>query len=451
MKKNIKKVVAIGIGISIMNGAMVQAFAVENNEKNIVQTSTDKTKGLENITKKVITNESNSIINGQVVNIKPILTLENIIKSAIDNSDKLSLKSKEITLYRNKEKLQEKNNDFYESINQKVYDFPYDKLELQEKQTKQSKEFLEDQIANDITAKYNAIIIKQIDINKAKTNLEIKNKELDTARTKVRIGMATDNQLNDKQIEIKSLQDDIKAKEDSLKNNIDYLGVLTNLNLSNYTLDQNIKYDVFRIDGSVDKYFDDKIDTYLKYNYKMIKLTKDYLDELKDDGIKDIMDKDIPQIPDKSKFVAMDQNTGTATFNSNGYALSLIDFMQTQQIFLKKLDAYSSYLDGKYNLEESKVKLDDAKKNLKNGLKEGYSTLLDLENKINTLNEQVKSTNTKLRYAKSQVDIGMMTENNYKAQVLKSEDLDTALRSLINTYNTLKDNIQKPWLLSGKQ
>lgn len=451
MKKSIKKVVAIGIGISIMNGAMVQAFAVENNEKNIVQTSTDKTKGLDNITKKVIENESNSIINGQVVNIKPILTLENIIKSAIDNSGKLSLKSKEINLYRNKEKLQEKNNDFYESINQKVYDFPYDKLELQEKQTNQSKEFLEDQIANDITAKYNAIIIKQIDINKAKTNLEIKNKELDTARTKLRIGMATDNQLNDKQIEIKSLQDDIKAKEDSLKNNIDYLGVLTNLNLYNYTLDQNIKYDVFRIDGSVDKYFDDKIDTYLKYNYKMIKLTKDYLDELKDDGIKDIMDKDIPQIPDKSKFVAMDQNTGTATFNSNGYALSLIDYMQKQQIFLKKLDAYGSYLDGKYNLEESKVKLDDAKKNLKNGLKEGYSTLLDLENKINLLNEQIKSTNTKLRYAKSQVDIGMMTENNYKAQVLKSEDLDTALRSIINTYNILKDNMQKPWLLSGKQ
>jgi len=318
-----------------MNGNMVQGFAAENNEKNILQTSIDATKGSGSITKEVITNESNSIINGQVVNSKPILTLENVIKSAIDNSDKLTLKSKEITMYRNKMDIQDKNNDFYESINQKVYDFPYDKLELQEKQTKQSEAFLEDQISNDITGKYNTIIMKQIDINKAKTNLEIKNKELSTVRTKVSIGMATDNQLNDKQIEVKSVQDDIKAKEDSLKNNVDYLGVLIGLNLSNYSLDQSIQYDIFKIDGSVDGYFDDKIDTYLKYNNDMIK-------------------------------------------------------------------------------------------------------------------EQIKSTNTKLRYAKSQVDIGMMTENTYKAQVLKSEDLDTALRNLINTYNTLANSIQKPWILISK-
>ena len=433
-----------------MNGNMVQGFAAENNDKNIVQTSIDATKSSGSITKEVITNESNSIINGQVVNSKPILTLENVIKSAIDNSDKLTLKSKEITMYRNKMDIQDKNNDFYESINQKVYDFPYDKLELQEKQTKQSEEFLEDQISNDITGKYNTIIMKQIDINKVKTNLEIKNKELSTVRTKVSIGMATDNQLNDKQIEIKSVQDDIKAKEDSLKNNVDYLGILIGLNLSNYSLDQSIQYDVFKIDGSVDGYFDDKIDTYLKYNNDMIKLTKDYLDELKDDGIKDIIASDIPQIPDKTKFAGIDQNTGTATFNSSGYALSLIDYMQKQQIFLKKLDAYGSYLDGRYSLDESKIKLEDAKKSLKNGLKEGYSTLQDLENKINSLKEQIKSTNTKLRYAKSQVDIGMMTENTYKAQVLKSEDLDTALRNLINTYDTLANNIQKPWILSSK-
>lgn len=450
MKKNIKRVAAIGIGLSIMSGNTVYAFAAEKSTSNIEQTLSNTGKSSEIITNQVIINESNSIVNGQAANSKPILTLDNIIKAAIENSDKLKLKSKEITMYRNKMDLQDKTNDFYESISQKVYDFPYDKLELQEKQTKQSQEFLEDQIANDITGKFNAIISKEIEINKAKTNLEIKNKELNTIQTKVRIGMATENQLTDKEIEIKSVQDDIKAKEDSLKNNKDYLGVLTNLNLSNYGLDTNIKYDVFRIDGSVDEYLDDKIDAYLKYNDEMIKLTKDYLDELKDDGIKDIIDKDIPQIPDKTKYAGVDQTTGTVTFNSSGYALSLIDYMQKQQIFLKKLEGYGSYLDGKYNLEEGKVKLDDAKKNLKNGLKEGYSTLLDLENKINTLKEQINSTNTKLRYAKTQVDIGMMTENNYKAAVLKSEDLDTSLRSLINTYNTLKDSIQKPWILSGK-
>lgn len=402
MKKIYKKAAAIGIGLIVISGNIVPAFAEETS------------KASEAIVKQTITTQNY----GQVVNGKPIITLDAIIKSAIDNSDKLALKSKEISMYRNKIDLQDKTNDFYESIGQKKYDFPYDKLELQEKQTKQSKDFLADQIANDITGKYNAIIMKQIDLNKAKDNLEIKNKELADVRTKVSVGMATDNQLNDKGIEIKALNDDIKAKEDSLKNGIDYLGVLTNLNLSNYTLDENIEYDVFRIEGSEEGYFDDKIDTYLKYNDEMIKLSKDYLKELKDDGIKNILKNDIPSIPDKTKFAGVDNTTGSPTFDSSGYALALIGYMQNQQIFLKKLDAYGSYLDGQYNLDESKVKLDDARKNLKNGLKECYSTLLDLENKINTVKEQINSANTKLTYAKSQVDIGMMTENNYKAAVL---------------------------------
>ena len=90
-----------------------------------------------------------------------------------------------------------------------------------------------------------------------------------------------------------------------------------------------------------------------------------------------------------------------------------------------------------------KLNLDDAKKNLKNGLKESYSTLLDLENKIDTLKEQVNSTNTKLKFAKAQVDMGLMLQNDYDKQVLESEDLDTSLRKLIYTYNNLRDSIAK--------
>ena len=45
----------------------------------------------------------------------------------------------------------------------------------------------------------------------------------------------------------------------------------------------------------------------------------------------------------------------------------------------------------------------------------------------------------------------MMTEKDYKAQVLKSEDLDTGLRTLINNYNTSRDTIEKPWIISSVQ
>ena len=218
MNKNINKIVAIGIGLSIISASISPVFASENDK------SSTTIQGLDY-----------NLINEQATSQKPILTLNKAIDAAINNSDKLSLKSKEIKMYRDKMNLQEKINDFYDSIDQNVYDFPYDKLELQEKQTDQSKEFMEDQIANDITNKYNAIVLKEIDINKSKSDLEIKTKDINFMKTKLEIGMATDNQMTDAQIQIKDLQDQLQAKENSLKNNKDYFRVLTELNLEEYT------------------------------------------------------------------------------------------------------------------------------------------------------------------------------------------------------------------------
>ncbi|BCZ47172.1 multidrug transporter [Clostridium gelidum] len=443
MKKNINKIVAIGIGLSILSGSISPVFAAENNLSS---------------TNVQMLDTRDNFINVQATNQKPVLTLKKAIDAAINNSNKLSLKSKEIKMYRDKMKLQEKINDFYDSIDQPVYDFPYDKLELQEKQTDQAKEFMEDQIANDITNKYNAIVLKEIDINKSKRDLEIKIKDLNFMKTKIEVGMATDNQMTDTQIQIKDLQNQIKEKENTLKNNKDYFKVLTELNLEEYSLDENIEYKIFRINGSVDDYIDKKMDKYFKYSDEMLKLTKDYLNDLKDDNINKIPDKPSVSKPKAEDYVALDTTdsiTKIATNTSGGkvidgaYAAKLLEYQQAQQKYLTLLNANGSYLDGKYSMQESEVKLDEAKKNLKSGLKDCYSTLLALENKINIVNDQIKSTNTKLRFAKSQVDIGMMTENDYKAQVIKSEDLDTGLRTLINNYNNLIDNIEKPWIISS--
>lgn len=454
MRKNINKIVAIGIGLTIMSGSIIPVFAAETTENNI------------NISTSILTNESNSIIlsnsiiNGQTASEKQILTLDKVIAATIANSDKLELKQKELQKYEKEIDLQDKKDDFYKDNNLKtnndtIDDFSYDKLDLTKKQTDQSQEFLQDQIANDITKKYNAIILMQMEINKLKTNSEIKTKDFNTLKTKVSIGLATSNKLNDKQIEINTLKDNITAKENSLKNKVDYLGVLSNLNLSNYTLDSTINYNVLKIDGLIDEYLNNRIDKYLMYNDKLIKLTDDYFHEAKDEDM-DNLDYYVKKVvkPNQAEYgptttttIADDGNSVTnTTTHTTDYAIAYVSYIQQ---YLSAFNNYQSYLGGRYSIAEAKVKLDDSKKSLKNGLKEIYSTLLDLENQINRLNEQIKSTNTKLKYAKTQVDIGMMTENDYKAQVLKSEDLDTSLRNLINTYNTLKNTIEKPWVLSS--
>ena len=442
MKKNVKKVLTIGMLLSIINSNTIPAFAVEDNEKkNEIQSTLVNEKIGDSPTK------TQSL---QITETKKILTLDKAIEAAIDNSDKLKLKSKEIKMYQDKMKLQEKMNDYYESIDQKVYEFPYDKLELQEKQTKESKQFMKDQIANDITNKYNDMILKEIDINKSKRYLELKKKDLEFIKGKLSLEMATPTEVKDAQIDLKSYENDIKAKENLLKDNKEYFKVLTDLDIENtYKLDYSTKYEKLKINGSIDEYIDEKIDKYLKYDTKILKLTKDYMKDLKDDGIKDIMKEDAEEIPDKASSVTA-KDDGTYEFDSGSYALKLIQYQQKQMEHLAKLNAYGDYIDGEYNVSEAKVKLDESKKNLKNGLKESYSTLLDLENKIDTLKEQVNSTNTKLSFGKAQVDLGLMLQNEYDKHVLESEDLDTGIRKLVYTYNNLKDSIEKPWILSNK-
>lgn len=444
MRKNIKKILTVGIILSIMNSNIMPVFAAETTENLSVLGST-QVSGVAVSTG----NNLNVTQNVQTIIRKKILTLDKAINGTINNSDKLKLKSKEIKMYKDKMKLQEKTNDYYKAISQKVYDFHYDKLELQEKQTKQSKDFMEDQIASDITNKYNDMILKEIEIDKSKRNLEFKKKDLEFMKGKLTLGMATPNQLNDEQIEIKSLQDDITAKDNLLNNNKDYFKVITDLDLKNtYTLDYNVNYTKFKIVGLADEYIDDKIDKYVKYDAEILKLTKDYMKDLKDDGTKDIMDKEVEKIPDKASSVVVNAD-GTNTFDSGSYALKLITYQQNLQEYYTRLNAYGEYLDGKYSADEAQVKLNDTKKNLKNVLKESYSTILNLENKIDTLKEQVNSTNTKLRFAKAQVDMGLMLQNDYDKQIVESEDLDTSLRKLIYTHNNLRDSIEKPWILSN--
>lgn len=423
MKQKIKRILTIGSIIGLMTSSVVPVSAAD---------ASIKTQ------------------NPQSIQEKKILPLEEAIAGAINNSDKLTLKSREIKMYEDKMRLQEKYNDYYNSINQKVYDYPYDKLELQEKQNKQAKEFMKDQIASDITNKYNDMVLKEIDLNKAKRALEFKRRDFEFINGKLSLEMATPTEVKDAQIELTSLENDIRTKENLLNDNKEYFKVITDLDVKDtYKLDYSMNYEKFKITGSVDEYIDDKIDTYLNYDNKIFKLSKDYMKKLKEDGIKDIMSKTPETLPDRASNITVKAD-GTTEFDAGSYALRLIDYQQKQQEYLAKLNAYGEYIDGQYSVDEAKVNIDEAKKNLKNAMKESYSTLLALEDKINNLKEQETSVNTKLSFAKAQVDMGLMLQNDYDKQVLESEDLDTGIRKLVYIYNNLKENIQKPWILSSK-
>lgn len=427
MRKNINKLIAFAIGISIISGAGIPVFAAENVQNN----STNSVNAT--------TNNSNSgvIYVKDQVEQKPVLTLQNAIDAAINNSGKLALKSKEIKLYEDKLNIQDKLDDIQDNDNE----FPYDKLELTVDQTKEQKDYMADQIAQDITNKYNDLITKSSELNKLKEQLEIKSIENEYVMLKNELGLSTTIEIKNSQVDFQKLKNSEKAKEDQLKNVQDYFKVLTEKDLNNYSLEDKQEFEVFKIDKSQDEYFDDVIDKYYKYDNKIFELTKDNLDDNKVEkpGSGDKPNKDDPKFQ---------KNVKDANGNVIGQEFDTSGYTTAEQAYEKSFGDYGKYLQNKYDLSGSRVSLEENKKNLKKGLKESYSKLIDMENGINVAKSNIEVKNNELSVAKLKYDQGLITKIAYDKQVLDNDSLETDLRTSINDYNTLKNQIQKPWLLS---
>lgn len=139
MNKKINKVIAAGITVSMINGAIIPTFAAEN-----TKAVTDKSNSI--VLNSSTSGENTNTLDEQITKTKKVITLDQLIKCAVDNSDKLALKEKELKLYDDKLDLQDEKDDFSDDNNLKtgndtVDDFPSDKLKLQKKQTAQSEAF----------------------------------------------------------------------------------------------------------------------------------------------------------------------------------------------------------------------------------------------------------------------------------------------------------------------
>ena len=397
MRKNINKLVAFAIGVSIIGGSIIPAFAADTTTQNTSITENVQAQG----------------------NIKPVLTLEDAIAAGIANDNTILLEIKNINL-------QEDKLDIQDDINDNGYD--YDNQELVVKQEKQKRDFMEDEVAQKITDKYNDLIAQSKSLEKIKKQIEVETKKFNDAKLQKDLGLMTSINLSQVEINIQTLKNSEVNAENKLKNSQDYFTVLTGKDLNKYVLDGDINYEVFRIDGSIDEYFDNIIDKYLEYDKESYDLFKDHVkDDLKDT---------LPDtLPDKSSF-SSDATDGTVTNP------------QTQnQKYQKVIEGYTAYLDAKFRVVGKSVELSEKKKSYKQILNAYYTTLLSLENNINVLKSNIELSNKQLSIAKLQVDLGLITKTQYNSQVVASEDLDINLRGLIDNYNKIKNSIEKPWTI----
>ncbi|BCZ45065.1 multidrug transporter [Clostridium gelidum] len=450
MRKNINKIVAFAIGISIMSGSIMPVFAADITQSNIAQSSVAQS----NTTQKTLT-QSTSTTNVKTNNIqtitnqKVLLTLEDAIKSAISISDTLALDDKTISYQNKTNDLKEKQDDS-NNVSGDVEDFHNDTADIQLKKAQQKRDFDEDSLRKKVNDKYNDIVTSQIQINKAAKELEVKNKGFEDDETRESLGMKRLIDVKSTQLEVQKLQNEQKTNQNKLKDLEYSFKVLTGKDVNQYSLEQDIKFEPLKIDGSIDEYLDNSIDSYLKYTEQLVKLNKDYYDKdyEKDNGIT-TDDMDTAETAAKSATkLPMPVDTTDPDFATKykAYTDSVDTYNNTVNKYTGILASRLTYLNTKLGNYQDETNLNKNKKDFKDQLKTLYTNLLTAEDNINYYKKNIEITNENLSNSKLKYDLGMITESAYNTEAIKSEQSDLDLRAEVINYNITKEKIQKPWI-----
>jgi outer membrane protein TolC len=316
---------------------------------------------------------------------KASLTLEEAIESAYRYSDQISLNSKEYDLL--KEQLKANEGGAFVSY-QTVY--------LTKAKNEQQKQILKDQIAYDITNRYNALVTLQTELSNLEANIALNTKKLTDMALKKKVGLVTTTEYDSLALQLEMQKNTKAAKSESLINDQNYFKILTGKDVSKYSLEDQLSYEPFRISGPIDSYINNKIADYLKYDTDIVQLQADNI-----------------------------ITEGSAPME------------------------WSVYLGQKYKVDTQISGLENTQKALRQALMTTYSSLLSLEEQIVTLQSQLQLLEKQLSTAKLQYQVGLMTSLDYNIQLLKLEDVKYNLRNLVTNYNSLKDMIQKPWVSGG--
>lgn len=417
MRKNINKIVAFAIGISVMSGSIMPAFAADNTQ-----------------------NSTNSKVSVQTqANSKTVLTLDEAIKSAISNSETLALDYQKIN-YQDQTNDTNEDLDDYNNISDNEKDFKDDSRDINLSKLKQQKEFDEDKLTQNVTTKYNDIVTSQMKIDKAAKTLEIKKKLLEDAKFKESLGMITGSSLQSTELEIQNLEITQKSDENALKDSEYSFKALTGEDVTKYSLEQDVKYEPLQIDGSIDDYLDNVIDSYLKYTEELVNLNKDYYN----DSDNKVSSSDVADAKTTAEAATVPVRANYDSYEA--YETALTKYNSAISAYTSEVSARLTYLSNKLSVDEDQSSLNENKREFKDSLKTYYTNLLTAEDNINYYKKKIELSNKELSDTKAKYDLGIITESDYNTELVSNEDLDLELRSEIINYNTLKEEIQKPWI-----
>ncbi len=381
---------------------------------------------------------------------KPRLSLDAAIDAAIDHSDILGLDEKEIDYRDEINDIKGKIDENPQLIGKVELEIPENKKELDEdieraqlRQAEQKKDFDQDRIIQQTTTAYNNIVTSEMKMELAEKDIEIKSRELAISKLKMVKGIITEIDFNASELKLEDLKTKFKASENALSDAEYNFKDLTGKDIKNYTLDKDVQFDKFEIEGSVDSYIDDVIDEYLKYNTLIVKLNKNYFND-ENNEVDDVKDADLPKTSKPETVNGDDLDA------YEEYERKLDQYYQERENYAFKLSTRLAYLNARLGTYEGETNLKEIRKKYKEQLRAFYSELTNVEGNINLLKRNIKLSDAQLDIYKIKYETGMITKVDYDDQLLNNENLSIQLRDTINIYNTLKAQIEKPWTVFVK-
>ncbi|MDU4846811.1 TolC family protein [Clostridium sp.] len=405
MKKNINKLIAIGIGLSVIVGNVSPVLATETIRDSKINT-----------------------ISGASENSLKILTLDKAIEAGLNNDDQMKILSSNLNYYKDLQ-------DYYDEADN---DNGEDQNDVNIDSAKQSKEFRKDAVEYEITNLYNSIVLaeKQVEYQREIVN----NEETKTSNMKLKYnkGLIDSVSMSKQEASLKTEKDTLQAKINSLNDLKEKLKLATGINVNNYTFDDRLNYEKLKLDGDLESYIDDKISIITKYDRELADLLEDAVDDMKDDDLDDL------EIPDKDKFYNIPKTDSDG--NVIGYDLNEEAYNTAKN---GALAAYKGYLEAKKGSESASAGVNIKEKTYKNMLRSNYSNILAMEDGIDQLITNIDIANKSLANTKLQYQLGLMTTNDYNTAATGYRQLDISLRQTLNQYYQLKIVFEKPWAVSS--
>ncbi|MDU4856983.1 MAG: TolC family protein, partial [Clostridioides difficile] len=393
-------------------------------------------------------------------NTKQVLTLEDAINGAKSSSNTIAILDENIRLMQNINSLSDKKDDVVNSsddsgsgLTDTQKDYDEDKRKLQLNQLEQKRDFMVDKLSQSVTNAYNSLIISQLEISQLKNDIELQKTEIQQYNLKKSLGLVTDINIDQVNLGLQKNLNDLDNKQNTLKDDKENFKVLTGKDVDQYTLEDKIEYKKFALDGSLDEYLDGVIDEYVSYTQEINDLNKDFWN---DDDNKvtngDVSDaKDFYEANKDKKAPSLSDYLGDKTGDDRINAIA--DYLKDSNSYTTGLSAYTgaiglrmNYLQNKSSVTTSELELNETKDQYKKALRTMYTNLLNIEKSIDLLNSNVELSNKQLRINKINYDLGLKTKLDYDKSVSESETLNNQLKSTINSYNTLKAQLEKPWI-----